>query len=215
MLTEEAGLLLGLDFCFCLEAGTEADYYYCFSGCFQKTGNFYFLCFCLCWTWNFRQFLQHCPSDCHSDSEIMKTTESGPWSLLHLRHQQTESFQTGPGTRWGPAQTWPDSERPELQHSGRTRHIHHWRRKCWSWGQHLSGERASQRREESHQHCPRNSPKIVVLNVSSKVSPSPDLVQVGAGARGEGLGVRVEVREGVGGESAGLLRSAPDRAQTH
>ena len=55
----------------------------------------------------------------------------------------------------------------------------------------------------------------MVLNVSSKVSPSPDLVQVGAAARGEGLGVRVEVREGVGGESAGLLRSAPDRAQTH
>ena len=77
----------------------------------------------------------------------------------------------------------------------------------------MSEGKAFQRREESHQHCPRNSPKIVVLNVSSKVSPSPDLVQVGAGARGEGLGARVEVGEGVGGET--LLRSTRGRGETH
>jgi len=45
-----AGLLLDGYFYYCLEAGTEADYYYCSSGCFQKTRNFYFLCLCLCWT---------------------------------------------------------------------------------------------------------------------------------------------------------------------
>ena len=42
---------------------------------------------------------------------------------------------------------------------------------------------------------------------------SPHLVQVGAGARREGLGARVEVGEGVGGES--LLRPTPDRGETH
>ena len=42
---------------------------------------------------------------------------------------------------------------------------------------------------------------------------SSDLVQVSAGARCECLGARVEVREGVGGES--LLRPGPDRGGTH
>ena len=37
-------------------------------------------------------------------------------------------------------------------------------------------------------------------------------MQVGAGARREGLGARVEVGEGVGGES---LRSTPDGGETH
>ena len=43
-MVEEAGVLLVVDFYCCL----EADYYYCSSGCFQKTGNFYFPCLCLC-----------------------------------------------------------------------------------------------------------------------------------------------------------------------
>ena len=38
-------------------------------------------------------------------------------------------------------------------------------------------------------------------------------MQVSAGARCECLGARVEVREGVGGES--LLRPTPDRGETH
>jgi len=43
-------------------------------------------------------------------------------------------------------------------------------------------------------------------------SLSPHLVQVGAGARREGLGARVEVGEGVGGES---LRSTPYGGEPH
>ena len=56
----------------------------------------------------------------------MKTTESGSWAgeTEAGLHQGAESFQTEPGTRSGPAQTSPGSERPERQHSGKTRHTH-------------------------------------------------------------------------------------------